>query len=1051
MSNTKLAPPKRGRSPLLACTRGPLPYILLVLAILTLSHASGVGPTTSAAASAISLGALNGPNGYRIEGRNAGDRAGKALKNAGDVNGDGLDDYIIGASAAGPDGKQGAGEAYVVFGSTTNPSSLPLAALNGQNGFRLVGATFNTAAGEAVGGGGDVNGDGYADLIIGAPGAAPGGIAEAGAAYVVFGAAAFPERIELDELDGNNGFRIDGVTEGQGLGASASLAGDLNGDGYDDVLVGAPNATVGNKTAAGLAYVVFGDKSLPAQLSVATLDGATGFRVDGVSSESYAGNDVGAAGDMNGDGFSDGFIAAWKSAANGGNESGATFIIFGKSNYPAKLTLNEVTGGNGFRIEGIAAGDRSGRSVRSAGDVNGDGRGDLVIGAPFADNNTGAAYVVLGANSFPSTVSLGGLNGANGFVLSGDEAHGQAGMAVGAADVNGDGLDDVLVGASAAGSGNRRFAGKSYIVFGRPSFAAEVNLAGLSAAVGLQIDGAVAGDQSGQAISAAGDIDGDGFDEILIGAPNAGGGPNSDVGFVFLLQGGPTLGVTLPITHPGTPDDDVINGTTGKDAMLGNLGDDRIAALGNDDSLKGGAGDDTLQGGPGADRLRGGNGVDTASYSDATSGVTVNLFTGAASGGDAAGDRLSSIENVTGSPHGDTLAGDARANRLEGGAGNDTLSGGRHNDAFVFGPQSGDDVITDFVPGPGSDDYIDFALYTSVNDPGDLTIRAEGGNTVITLPGDATIKILGVSPGALHDDDYRFAGAPLARPDRYNTPAGTPLVVAAPGVLANDENPATAPLSAGLVAGPGHGSLGFNPDGSFTYTPDAGFLGDDQFTYRANNGRPSNVARVTLTVTPLPPVAVDDTYTASIGQTLTVPAPGVLGNDQRLGGPPLSALLIEEPVDGALVLNANGSFTYTPSVDYPTQDRFRYVAVNGLTSEIATVVVNVLDPDGPPVAVDDSYQVAAGQTLAIAAPGVLANDIAPVAGSMTARLVNGPAHGQLNLESDGSFRYTPQAGYSGEDRFTYRADNGQLSDVATVRLSVGTGSRRLYLPSVLGD
>jgi hypothetical protein len=430
--------------------------------------------------------------------------------------------------------------------------------------------------------------------------------------------------------------------------------------------------------------------------------------------------------------------------------------------------------------------------------------------------------------------------------------------------------------------------------------------------------------------------------------------------------------------------------------------------------------------------------------------VTINLFTGATGGGDAVGDRLHAIEDVVGSPNSDTLTGDAADNTLAGGPGDDTLAGGRGNDAFAFAPAGGADTINGFVPGAGSADHLDFTGFPAISGVGDLTVQPSGGDTLITLPGGATIRLVGVAPGALHADDYRFAGAPLARPDAFSTPANTPLNVAAPGVLANDDNPTAASLSAVLVAGPAHGTLSLRANGSFTYTPAAGYLGADGFTYRASNGRNSNVAAVALMVTPRPPTANDDQFTVAMGETLTVAAPGVLGNDGNPGGEPLSAVLVDPPVDGTLALAGDGSFTYTPTVDFATQDSFSYRADNGLVSNVATVVIAIVDPDGPPVAVDDSYTTLAGQTLTVAAPGVLGNDVNPAPGIMTAVLVAHPTHGALTLNANGSFAYTPQAGYEGADRFTYRADNGQRSDVATVTIAVTGGvGRRIVLPMVI--
>ena len=1023
-------------------------WLLLALPCALAPRPARVAAEPNAAAATFDLASLNGTNGFRIAGRNPGDEAGQALSNAGDVNGDGLDDALIGVSAAAPDGKQGAGEAAVVFGANTNPAALPLADLDGDNGFRLTGAAFNAAAGAAVAGG-DVNGDGLADLLIGAPGSDAGSVAGAGAVYVVFGATSFPARVNLDALDGGDGFLIHGVAEEEGVGAAVAFAGDLNGDGLGDIIVGAPNGDVGSKTDAGRAYVLFGRATFAPQFDLADLDGLNGFTLDGIAAESYAGHAVGGAGDVNGDGYDDAFIAAYGAAA----EAGAVYVLFGRATFAADLDLGDLSGAAGFRADGQNAGDHAGWAAAGGGDVDGDGRDDLLIGAPDAANHAGRAYVIFGATSFPDALNLGALNGGNGFTLMGSEANTASGAAVALADVNGDTLDDVLLGAPTAGAGSDRFAGRAYAVFGRPSFGAAVDLAALDAAAGLRFDGATAGDGAGQSISSAGDRNGDGFDELLIGAPNSGVGPARSTGAAFLVQGGLTLGVPMPLTHPGTPDDDVLNGSANADVMHGHRGDDTLAAAAGNDALKGGQGDDTLRGGAGGDALNGGHGHDMADYAGSPVGVTVNLFTGAAGGGDATGDRLRAIEGVIGSAGGDTLTGDAADNTLAGGPGNDMLAGGLGNDAFAFAPAGGADTINGFAPGAGSADHLDFTGFPAVGSVGDLTIQPSGGDTLITLPGGATIRLVGVAPGALHADDYRFAGAPLARPDTFSTPANTPLNVAAPGVLANDDNPSAAPLSAVLVDGPDHGTLALRANGSFTYTPAAGYLGADSFTYRAGNGQNSNVATVTLTITPRPPTAVDDQYMVALGETLTVAAPGVLGNDQNPGGAPLTAILVEPPVDGALTLAADGSFTYTPAVDLGGQDSFSYRADNGLVSNVATVVIAIVDPDGPPVAVDDSYTTPAGQTLTVAAPGVLGNDVNPQPGSMTAVLAAGPAHGALALNANGSFTYTPQAGYVGADRFTYRADNGQPSDVATVTITVTAEEeedQRVLLPIIIG-
>jgi VCBS repeat-containing protein len=279
--------------------------------------------------------------------------------------------------------------------------------------------------------------------------------------------------------------------------------------------------------------------------------------------------------------------------------------------------------------------------------------------------------------------------------------------------------------------------------------------------------------------------------------------------------------------------------------------------------------------------------------------------------------------------------------------------------------------------------------------------------------------------------------APVAANDSYGVSKNNALTVAAPGVLANDTDVDGDPLTAILVSGPAHGTLALSANGSFTYTPAAGYTGGDSFTYKANDGQlDSNVATVALTVSDDAPVANADSYAVSKNNALTVAAPGVLANDTDANGDALTAALVSGPAHGTLALNANGSFTYTPAAGYTGADSFMYKANDGqLDSNVATVALTV--SDDAPVANADSYSVSKNNALTVSAPGVLANDTDANGDALTAALVSGPAHGTLTLSANGSFTYTPAAGYTGGDSFTYKANDGQLdSNVATVALTV---------------
>ncbi|NLG70979.1 MAG: tandem-95 repeat protein [Chloroflexi bacterium] len=288
---------------------------------------------------------------------------------------------------------------------------------------------------------------------------------------------------------------------------------------------------------------------------------------------------------------------------------------------------------------------------------------------------------------------------------------------------------------------------------------------------------------------------------------------------------------------------------------------------------------------------------------------------------------------------------------------------------------------------------------------------------------------------------------PQAVNDAYQTDAGAPLNVSAPGVLGNDSDPDNDGLTAVLVSGPANGQLNLSASGAFTYTPNPGFSGVDSFTYQAFDGElSSNTATVTITVNPpqptnQPPQAVNDAYQTDAGVPLNVSTPGVLGNDSDPDNDGLTAVLVSGPANGQLNLSASGAFTYTPNPGFSGFDSFTYQAFDGeLSSNTATVTITVAPPapvNQPPQAVNDAYQTDADTPLNVSAPGVLGNDSDPDNDGLSAVLISGPANGQLNLSTSGAFTYTPNPGFSGVDSFTYQAFDGELSsNTATVTITV---------------
>ncbi|MES2789344.1 MAG: Ig-like domain-containing protein [Planctomycetota bacterium] len=283
--------------------------------------------------------------------------------------------------------------------------------------------------------------------------------------------------------------------------------------------------------------------------------------------------------------------------------------------------------------------------------------------------------------------------------------------------------------------------------------------------------------------------------------------------------------------------------------------------------------------------------------------------------------------------------------------------------------------------------------------------------------------------------------APVGGPDSYITDEDTPLVIAAPGVLANDTDIENDPLTADFYTQPAHGTVILNLDGSFTYTPAPNYHGPDSFTYQAFDANATSAdVTVSITVNSVndAPVAVDGTLTTAEDTPLVMAAPGVLGNDSDVDGDSLTALLVTGAAHGTVALNPDGSFTYTPSANYNGPDSFTYQVTDGvLTSGIATVNLTITAVNDAPVAVNDTYTTAEDTPLTIAAPGILANDSDVESDPLSVLIVSNPTHGQLIINGDGSFTYTPDANYNGPDSFTYRAFDGtSLGNVATVSINV---------------
>jgi glycosylphosphatidylinositol phospholipase D len=519
---------------------------LIFSTIFTTLRASVTYPT-------LKLSNLNNGVGTAFNGVSSNDASGTSVAPAGDVNGDGLNDFIIGAPFADPNGSN-SGSAFVVFGAPTGLPSFELSALNGTNGFRINGVSTNDNTGISVAGIGDMNGDGVGDIVIGAHVASPLGRSNAGSSYVVFGKnTGFAPTLELSTLNGINGFRINGAVANERSGNAVAGLGDVNGDGKKDLIIGAPFASPGARPLAGSSYVIFGSSNpFNPSIDLATyLNGSNGFRINGVLSNDWCGTSLSSAGDINQDGIDDIIIGAPQASPGGRTTAGSCFVVFGKNSTTiTPLELSTLDGTNGFRMNGVAQNDKLGISVSRAGDINNDTMNDIIMGAyggsPPGRIAAGISFVFFGKRPpFNATIELSGINGTNGFRIYGVSTSDASGSAVSYAnDFNGDGFNDLLIGAPFAAPDGILNGGISYVVFGPIQNTAIVDLALLSTAQSFTVTGGISGtDYSGTSLAAT-DLNGDGLSDIIIGAEGGSPGNSPGAGFTAVI-----FGDTIQLTY----------------------------------------------------------------------------------------------------------------------------------------------------------------------------------------------------------------------------------------------------------------------------------------------------------------------------------------------------------------------------------------------------------------------------------------------------------------------------------------------------------------------
>ncbi|MBN1217463.1 MAG: FG-GAP repeat protein [Anaerolineae bacterium] len=520
--------------------------IFLLLLFLFASYANADGPV---------IDFSQNEQDVVVRGEEAGDWLGEVTGSA-DFNRDGIDDLLIGVSGQDYNGSF-SGAAYMILGSATLPSTIDLTVT--RPNLSIYGATAGDALGHSVTGG-DINGDGFMDMIVGADCYGAVDIddcdvsGDQGIVYVVLGhdGGLFSTPITMDLAITSPALTIVGYYSTTERLGRAVTSGDINDDGWDDIIMGAYFASPGGRNEAGAVYVILGDSSITSTTpTTIELDNQTpALTILGNAANDRLGRSI-AVGDFDGDDVDDIIVSAYRADLSApGFNKGETYIFYGSTSFTttSPFTVDLSTASADVTIGGVDNDDESGFYV-GGGDLNNDNYDDIVIGAYIADgygnvvNQAGEVYVIYGDGSLGASLSLATDSDV---IIYGAAAGDRLGRSLVSGDVNGDNYDDLIIGADMADPGGRNNTGVTYVIFGSDEISSTILLSDTTTA-DIRIFGENSGDQAGRA-SSTGDVNGDGQEDILVGALFADNGSLlGDAGATYVVYGGtstPTLTIS---------------------------------------------------------------------------------------------------------------------------------------------------------------------------------------------------------------------------------------------------------------------------------------------------------------------------------------------------------------------------------------------------------------------------------------------------------------------------------------------------------------------------